>query len=435
MAQPSISPLPPVATGVGLPWDEPVTDPVAALTAARDLVGDTFVVDSGPDRYLFTFSARGVAALYELPEEEASKGVADWRMLRRKLPEEIFDGRRTFPHDLFGRTDAAMYLSHVDRALSTAASALGSSGTVDLFDLSRQLGHRVGLASWGGPGSTREPAVSALMSAFDVLDGADSFVHPDAMAAVAASEKRAEREALERVVAHVVGAIRVVDSDPGALVDHPLFARIVQAWQGEAPEVRYRGIALDVALIHIASMSNLFAAIGWTLVDLVSRPEAASRVVEGNADWTRRCALESTRLAQRSIMSRYVLTPTELADTDRTYRVGAGVTLATLLPMTNMSAAPGLEVWDPDRWRRNRMVRPPLPAPELVTVFGHGKHTCPAQPFSVSAMAATAARLFAAYEWEPGWSSTPRPIVVQIGGVARASGPCPADYRARSSRV
>ena len=55
------------------------------------------MVESGRDRYLFTFSPTGVESFYALPEETASKGVADYLMLRRKLPDEIFDGRRTLP--------------------------------------------------------------------------------------------------------------------------------------------------------------------------------------------------------------------------------------------------------------------------------------------------------------------------------------------------
>ncbi len=93
MERPAISPMPPVAAAVGMPWDSEVDDPIAALAEARRHLGDTFVVDSGEDRYLFTFSPVGVAAFYGLAEERASKGVADWRMLRRKLPDEIFAGR------------------------------------------------------------------------------------------------------------------------------------------------------------------------------------------------------------------------------------------------------------------------------------------------------------------------------------------------------
>ena len=110
MRTPTITPMPPVATGAGLPWDEHLEDPVDALAEARRSLGDTFVVDSGDDRYLFTFAPTGVKSFYALPEDRASKGVADWRMLRRKLPDEMFDGRRTLPHQLFGRDDVAAYL-------------------------------------------------------------------------------------------------------------------------------------------------------------------------------------------------------------------------------------------------------------------------------------------------------------------------------------
>ena len=122
---PTITPMPPVATGAGLPWDEHMEDPVGALAEARRSLGDTFVVDSGEDRYLFTFSPTGVRSFYALPEDRASKGVADWRMLRRKLPDEMFDGRRILPHQLFGREDVATYLGNVERALDDTVLELG----------------------------------------------------------------------------------------------------------------------------------------------------------------------------------------------------------------------------------------------------------------------------------------------------------------------
>ena len=49
-------PEPPVAEGVGLPWDVSVDDAVAAIATARARYGDTFTVRSGDDNYLFTFS-------------------------------------------------------------------------------------------------------------------------------------------------------------------------------------------------------------------------------------------------------------------------------------------------------------------------------------------------------------------------------------------
>jgi cytochrome P450 len=423
----SISPAPPVAAGTGLPWDVTVRDAVAAIAEARARHGDTFVVHSGRDHYLFTFSPVGVESFYALPEEIASKGLADYLMLRRKLPDEIFDGRRTLPASLFRRDDVASYLVNLDQALEQTVAELGPEGTVDLFDLTRRLGHRMGLASWAGPGSAQGDIFDRLVAAFDTLDGSDAFVHPDAMAAVAASDKRAERAALNAVVELISTAVRRFDS--GHTTDRALFDRIVEAWSSEPPDVRTRGIALDVALIHIASMSNLMAALGWAFVDLLEHPTHLHRVADGDEDLARRCALESTRMAQRSIMSRAALAPVDFDTGDACYRVPAGWTIATLLPLLNTSAAPGLQDWDPDRWHRHRLADPTaLPSPMLVTAFGHGRHSCPAQPFSLAAMTAAMTHLLSRYAMTPQWTSHPRPVPAQIGGVARAAGPCAIRY-------
>ncbi len=420
-------PTPPIAEGTGLPWDVTVGDAVAAIAEARARHGDTFVVQSGRDHYLFTFSPVGVESFYALPEEIASKGLADYLMLRRKLPDEIFDGRRTLPSSLFRRDDVASYLVNLDRALEQTVAELGPEGTVDLFDLTRRLGHRMGLASWAGPGSTQRDTFDRLIGAFDILDGSDAFVHPDAMAAVAASDKRAERAALDDVVELVTTAVQRLDS--GQTTDEALFGRIVEAWSLEPPDVRRRGIALDVALIHIASMSNLMAALGWAFVDLLEHPTHLRSVADGDEDLARRCALESTRMAQRSIMSRAVLAPVDFDTGDVRYRVPAGWTIATLLPLLNTSVAPGLQQWDPERWHRHRLAdSSALPSPMLVTAFGHGRHSCPAQPFSLAAMTAAMTHLLGRYAMTPQWTGHPRPVPAQIGGVARAADPCAIRY-------
>jgi cytochrome P450 len=425
MARAAIAPMPPVAVGVGLPWDVPVDDPIATLADARRHVGDTFVVDSGDDRYLFTFSPTGVKSLYALPEERASKSVADWRMLRRKVPDEMFIGRRTLPHQLFGREDVLDDLANVDLALDVTISELGRAGDVEVFEFTRRLGHRVGLASWGGPGSAAGDRFDRLCQAFDVLDGADSFVHPDAMAAVAASGKAGEIAALATVTDALAASL---DELPGHEEDHPLFSRMVAMWADADPDGRRKGVAMDVALIHIASMSNLFAALGWAFVDLLEHPQELAQVRLGDRSFAEQCALESTRMAQRSIMARYVLEPVVLDEGSAVHEVEPGVTIATLLPLTNTSAGPGLDTWRPDRWHRRRLDATSMAAAELVTVFGHGRHTCPAQPYSLAAMTTSLVGLLQTFEFEPGWLGHPRPVRAQIGGVARSAERCPLRY-------
>jgi hypothetical protein len=66
------------------PWDDrDAPDPVVALARAREELGDTFVVRSGATTCVFTFGEIGLRNFSALGEREASKGVADYRMLVR----------------------------------------------------------------------------------------------------------------------------------------------------------------------------------------------------------------------------------------------------------------------------------------------------------------------------------------------------------------
>ncbi len=403
-----------------LPWDALIDDPVETIRADRESLGDTFVVESGDMRYLFVFSAEGVRAFYAIDEAVASKGIADMRMLARKVPADLFFDRRTIPHDMFTRDLAAAYLDQVDAALTTELELLGDEGEVEVFEFTRRLGHRFGLASWGGPGAAAGQTFDRLVSALDVLDASAAFVTPAAAAEIAENDHRNERAALAEIEAAYASIVKAHDASP----QPGMFATIVDRWDGED---RVRGIARDVALVHIGSMSNLFAAVGWAIVHLVARPDLVARVRAGELDLAERCALESIRIAQRSIMLREVLQATTISIDGTEYELAVGDTLATLLPLTN-SEAPGFSDFDPDRWKGRRLADvTTLAARELVTGFGHGSHTCPAQPFSLRVMVDTLTALVGKYDLSLS-DSDPRPLVGQIGGVARSDGPCELRY-------
>jgi cytochrome P450 len=181
-----------------------------------------------------------------------------------------------------------------------------------------------------------------------------------------------------------------------------------------------------------AARRAISSALGWTIVHLLQHPAPLARVADGDDAFLHRCAQESIRLAQRSIMMRAALTTVTVDDGTRTYRVDPDVVLATMLPLTNTSAGPGLQCYDPERWSGRRLCdEAALPAKELVATFGHGRHACPAQRFSLSAIARTVRRLLDADELEAGFTRV-EPYPDQIGGVARAAGPCPVTYRRRS---
>jgi cytochrome P450 len=383
-----------------LPWDSPEEgDPVVALREARRRLGDTFTVESGGATYLFTFGEAGLRAFYAVEERFASKGIADYRMLVRKLPDELFAERRTFAHDLFGAVEVQGYLENLDWAIETEIAALGESGTFDVFAMSRRLGHRLGLACWIG----REAPIDDLVADFDILDGADAFVHPERSRD---ATKGAELAALARVEGVIRELLANDEREPSYLDD------IAQRWADVADPAP--GIAGDVVLLHIATMTNLFAALAWTLAQSLLHPSAAP---------LEQCAFEGVRLRQRSIMLREVLRPFAFSDGERSYPLERGMQLATMLPLTN-SERPGPD-YVPERWRDRA-----LHHDVTVTTFGHGPHRCPAQRFSVTAIVRTVERMSAGFEMTPEFTEVV-PMPSQIGGVARSAGPCVVSYRLR----
>jgi cytochrome P450 len=421
--------MPPIAA-VHFPWDTPEgSDPVVELSEAREALGDSFIVDSGRDRYLFVFSAEAVREFYALPEAVASKGLADYRMLLRKLPKELFATRRTFAHDLFGAQEVEGYLDHLDTAISRQIDELGDAGTIDVFELSRRLGHRLALGCWMGDAAADGPMLDALIREFDQLDGAEAFVHPERMVRadgeVDDDRLARERAALARVEDAVADLLTAGAPEDGFL------AEIARRWADVDGAERARGVAGDVVLLHIATMTNLFAALGWTLGLIVLHPEARQRVEGGDSAFLERCELEAIRLGQRSIMMRSVLAPCSIADGDQSYELDPGMILATMLPVTNLTAAPGFDTYDPDRWDGRRLRdEAALAGRELVTTFGHGSHRCPAQRFSLSAIGRAVSRLVTTFDLEPAFA-TIRPLPLQIGGVARPADPCLVSYRRR----
>jgi cytochrome P450 len=422
----SIDPMPPIALGAVLGL---LRDPTAFFQRTRARLGDTFVVDVFRYRLLCVFSPEGVRNLWALPEAAASKGLADFALLTHKVPTDLFAGRRTMPHDLFGTDDVEVYLDHLDQAIAIELAQLGISGSFEVFAFTRRLAHRMGLASWGGLDAAAPDTLDVLGPLFDQLDSSESFVHPSRAFWTIATRKRAERRALSGIEKVFEKILAERDARPAA---DDLFSRICARWSDTPSPERARGIARDVVLVHMGSQSNLFAAIAWTLIYVLADRALHARIRAGDDALLDRCGHEAIRLAQRSIVLRRVVAPLDLADESTRYAVSPGAFVATMMSVTNTTASPGLDHFDPERYR-GAVLREAadLPARELVTTFGHGRHFCPAQRFSTSAIRHSLRALIARFDLEARYAD-PRPIRRQIGGVARADRPCVVGYRIRA---
>jgi cytochrome P450 len=192
---------------------------------------------------------------------------------------------------------------------------------------------------------------------------------------------------------------------------------------------RATATARDVVMIHMGAQSNLYAAMGWTLINVLAHPELRAAICGGDAGALESAASESIRLAQRSITLRAVLEPIAFDDGRAIYRLAPGTFVTTMLPVTNLSAAPQWDGFDASRYRGRRLVAPDAPAVrELVSTFGHGRHACPAQRFSISAIRTALTRLLERYDLEPEYERA-RPLARQLGAVARPAAPCVVRYR------
>ncbi|HXQ59688.1 MAG TPA: cytochrome P450 [Acidimicrobiales bacterium] len=429
---PEVHPMPPGAGGRATrardAWGL-LRDPTAHLRRQRDRWGETFVVDAAGHRLLCVFSPAGVRSLYGFAEHEASFGLATYELIRRKVPDELFAGRRNTPHDLFGRQETERYLGGLEDAMTIEIDELGREGQFEIFAEARRLGHRLGLGSWAGAEAASARYLGRLIPLFDRLDGSEAFVRPGRTLVTTATGKRLERRAMhgiERVVAEIWAGRR-----GRAAEGDDFLAQLYRSFDDLPAAERDVEVARDLILIHMGSQSNLYAALAWTLVNLLLHPELSARVRDGEEGLLERCAYESIRMAQRSITLRQVLRPVDLDDGIRTYRVSPGVMIATMLSVTNTTAAHGLDHFDPDHYQGRRLAPSVvLPTKEVVSTFGHGIHTCPAQRFSISSIAVAVRRLLERFDMKPRFSDA-RPRSRQIGGVARAECPCVVHYRAR----
>jgi cytochrome P450 len=405
-------------------------DPTGHLRRQRAVLGDTFVVDVAGYRLLCLFSAEGIRSLYGFAEHQASFGLATFELIRRKVPDELFDGRRNTPHDLFGRQETERYLGNLEDAVAIEIDALGRHGSFEVFAEARRLGHRLGLGSWAGVEAASPTYMRRLVPLFDRLDGSEAFVRPARTLVTSATGKVLERRAMkgiEEVVAEIWA-----DRRSRGIERDDFLAQLYRSFEDLPPAERDVQVARDLILIHMGSQSNLYAALAWTLVNLLLHPEAMARVRAGEDGVLERCAYESIRMAQRSITLRQVLRPVDVDDGTRSYRVEPGVMIATMLSVTNTSAAPGLDHFDPEHYQGRRLAPSvALPSKEVVSTFGHGIHTCPAQRFSISAIVIAVRTLVERFHFEPRFAEA-RPRARQIGGVARAARPCVVRYRARA---
>ena len=445
MPEPLISPAPrrvsgPPLIGAAAPF---LRNPTGFLAAMRARHGNTFLVDVFGFRLFFLFSPDGLRGLYELPEEVASFTEATRTLIGLKLPRELLEGDLSLFRHLFTAERMDGFLAQMHAAAQETVNGLGASGELEVFRHMKRLVHQIGFRCWVGREAASPRYFDRLVELFERLDPEEAFVHPGRMLRTIITRKASERRALRG--AQAILAEIWDDRQRRGVCEHDMLEQLHAAYGDQAPAARHVRAAKDVMILHLASQTNLYAAMAWTLINLLRFPdhrravEAECAAVDGTAPDARslaqltrleQCAYESIRVAQRSLTLRKVLQPCQIASDGVSYTVQPGVYIATLLSVTN-SAYPTLDVFDPAHFERGRIAAAvALPAKELVSTFGHGRHACVGERFATAAIKIAVARHLLAFELTPRFA-TPEPPPGQMGAVARAAQPCMVAYRRR----
>jgi cytochrome P450 len=445
MSLPLVSPAPPHVAGAPIlgaaaPF---LRNPTAFLSAQRAALGDVFLLDLLHFRLFFVFSPEGLRSLYELPEEIASFTEATRTLIGLKLPAEMLEGDMSLFRHLFTAERMDGFYAEMDAAARQAVEALDASGELEIFQHMKRLVHQLGLRCWIGREAASPRYFDRLVALFERLDPEEAFVHPGRMLRTIVTRKAPERRALretQRILAEIWEERQRRGVRTGDMLE-----RLHEAYGEQPPALRHARAAKDVMILHLASQTNLYAAMAWTLINLLRFPEhqraVEAELAAANGAHTadaralarlstlEQCIYESVRLAQRSLTLRKVIQPCQVNAGSVTYTVQPGVYIATLLSVTN--AAPPLEHFDPSHYERGRVAdRIGLQTKEMISTFGHGRHACVGERFATAAIKIAVCRHLEALELTPRFTD-PAPPAGQMGAVARAAEPCMVAYRRR----
>lgn len=447
-----VSPEPPtvreelahVAAGLRL-----LENPTAYFSELRDKYGDTFLVDVFGFQLFCVFSNTALENFYKLPEDQASFGLATFDLMGFKTPSEIFsDAMPDLFYKLLTLKQVNGYIADIVDVVGLEVGRLGEAGEFEIFDQIRTLEQRIGYRLWIGEEASSDKYWTRLKQNFDELDQEKAFVDPASVLETIKTGKKKERAAVAEITA-IINEIWGQRQAAGTSGEDTL-QLMHQLFDNEDKSVENRKVAHNTINANQGFLSNLYAAIAWCIVHIVSNDKVAQSVVAdmerarkkygedfllqldaiNEMDYIEQLLMESVRVAQRSITLRKVMQTVTLDDGEQEYTVSPGAYITTLLSVTNFQP-PGLEEFDPDHYTKNKLTADLAGfAKESVTTFGHGSHSCPAQRLSHIVTKVVLCKFLESFDLEAKFTGA-QPSKVQLGGVARSESPCKVQYSRR----
>ena len=433
--------------GAGLRFSQ---SPTNFLAQMRREYGDTFLVDVFGYKLFCVFSPEGLKSFYAAAEDEASFGMATFDMLGFKTPLAIFmDADIDLFYELLVPEKVTAYVQDFSNVIAQVIAGWGDSGQINVFDEIRTLEQRVGFKVWMGEEASQDGIWQQFKTHLDVLSQENAFVSPQQTLETLTSDKAKEKQAVAELMLLVDDILMRRERENDWPDD--TFTFLYHRFKSDDPQVTLRKITHNLINANQGFLSNLYAALSWSLINLKQHPDTQQRLEAELADtrakygeryyesqaaidsmrFCEQLLMESVRLAQRSITLRKVMKEIQFDCGNEVYTIQPGVYVTTMLSVIN-TQTPELARFDPDHYQ-GRRIDPALitHGKETISTFGHGKHACPAQKFSHNMCKVLFAQLLEQFEFDA-LDSAIEPSNAQMGGVSRASSDVVIGYRRKN---
>jgi len=454
-------PSPPIVSGP-IPWVGAglkfVANPKLFIEAQRKKHGDTFLVYMFGMKLFFVFSAEDLKTLYTLPENEASFSKATRVFLGLKVPNEIVDIAFKIDHcfrevmtQAFKRQLMDKYIDNAIKTITEEINRLPPEGSIEIISFMRKIVHKYAFRCWAGEEAALQ-YLSRFKNYFDIIDPEPAFVKPMSLISTILLKKREEKKALSEILT-VLEEIWAERLKKGERIED-LYTNLNEALpnllKDPTPEEVRKTSTYIMAAFHMASQTNLSSAAGWTLINVLLHENYKEQIIKSNTELKEKYGekylqsdcltememfekviYETIRLAQQSITLRLAQQPVTFTKGNLSYEVPKGYYIATILMVNNCSPEavvnyPPTE-FHPERYKKNRLEGCPAGKEFLVSTFGHGKHACPGERFSLNAIKVIITIMLERLNLKPAFSTVKIPET-QLGAVARADRLCFVNY-------
>lgn len=423
--------------GCGLQF---VKNPRAFLQLCRKKHGDTFILYLFGIKMFCLFSTEGLSFLYQVREADASFTEATRGLLGLKIPKELTSGSMSMFHRGLKKQLLEGYLEHMNDATVETLQSLTTEGKFEIFSFMKQLIHKIGFLCWVGREAAQSENLERFIGNFEKLDPEQGFQDLAALSWTIVTNKWGEKKALDDIE-RVIQNIWEERQRNGEHV-HDNVTGLYEAHSDLLEEKRHRQVAIEVVQFHMASQANMYAALSWTLINLLLYRDMCMERVIDEITKARNChgdqltynlaalneltfiedvVQESLRLAQQSITLRKVMRPCQFGD----FHIPPGYYLATLLSITNQQTP--TDQPPPDQfWPFRDLNSLSGKVQYAVSTFGHGYHACPGQTFAMIVTKVFLIHLLAGQHsltLQPEFADVEIPPS-SVGAVARSKHPC-----------